>query len=234
MIVCLQNHDQIGNRAFGERLHHQIAPEVFRAATAILLFCPETPLLFMGQEWATESPFLYFTDHHPALGALVTAGRRQEFARFTAFTDADSRARIPDPQSRSTYTASVLQWDERTRMPHAAVWRLHRSLLRLRHTEPALRSPGGFDAIAADHDTLILCRTGVHKDRLVLVARLRGAGTLDLRTVPEAARQMPVVLTTEDGPFRASLDEPRGLDVHFADDVATVVFHRPGAVIFRA
>ena len=69
MIVCLQNHDQIGNRAFGERLNHQVSPARFRALSALLLVVPETPLLFMGQEWAATSPFLYFTDHHPELGA---------------------------------------------------------------------------------------------------------------------------------------------------------------------
>ena len=78
-MVCLQNHDQVGNRALGERLHHQIDPAAFRAVTVLLLCAPETPLLFMGQEWAATSPFLYFTDHEPRLGRLVTEGRRREF-----------------------------------------------------------------------------------------------------------------------------------------------------------
>jgi maltooligosyltrehalose trehalohydrolase len=76
MIFCLQNHDQIGNRPFGRRLHHQIDSALFRALSALLLFAPETPLLFMGQEWAASSPFLFFTDHHQELGRLVTEGRR--------------------------------------------------------------------------------------------------------------------------------------------------------------
>jgi 1,4-alpha-glucan branching enzyme len=70
MIVCIQNHDQIGNRPFGRRLNHQIEPALFRALSALLLFVPETPLLFMGQEWAASTRFLFFTDHHGELGEL--------------------------------------------------------------------------------------------------------------------------------------------------------------------
>src|SRR5262249_54373377 len=73
-VICLQNHDQIGNRAFGERLHHQIEPGAFRAASTLLLCAPETPLLFMGQEWAASTPFLYFTDHRRELGKRITRG----------------------------------------------------------------------------------------------------------------------------------------------------------------
>jgi len=75
-IICLQNHDQVGNRALGERLHHQIEDSVYRALSALLLLAPETPLLFMGQEWAASTPFLFFTDHESTLGQAVTEGRR--------------------------------------------------------------------------------------------------------------------------------------------------------------
>ena len=91
-MICLQNHDQIGNRALGERLHHQIDPAAYRAASVLLLMAPETPLLFMGQEWAASTPFLYFTDHHAELGRLVTEGRRDEFRHFAAFSDPLARA----------------------------------------------------------------------------------------------------------------------------------------------
>jgi maltooligosyltrehalose trehalohydrolase len=94
-VVCLQNHDQVGNRAFGDRLHHQIGLPAYRAASVLLLTAPETPLLFMGQEWAASTPFLFFTDHPPELGRLVTKGRRREFRRFTAFADPSSRERFP-------------------------------------------------------------------------------------------------------------------------------------------
>ncbi len=99
-IFFLQNHDQIGNRAFGDRLHQQIDPAAWRAASVLLLVLPETPLLFMGQEWAASSPFLFFTDHHAELGRQVTEGRRREFARFASFSDPSVREKIPDPQER--------------------------------------------------------------------------------------------------------------------------------------
>ena len=91
-VVCLQNHDQIGNRATGERLHHSIDAPAWRAASTLLLTSPMTPLLFMGQEWAASSPFQYFTDLEPGLGALVTEGRRREFEDFPEFTDPAARA----------------------------------------------------------------------------------------------------------------------------------------------
>jgi maltooligosyltrehalose trehalohydrolase len=109
-VVCLQNHDQVGNRATGDRLHHRVDRASWRAASVVLLTSPMTPLLFMGQEWAASTPFLYFTDLEPDLGALVTEGRRKEFGEFPEFSDPAGRARIPDPQAVSTFAASRLQW----------------------------------------------------------------------------------------------------------------------------
>jgi maltooligosyltrehalose trehalohydrolase len=108
-VICLQNHDQVGNRAFGERLRSLAHPEALRAAIALLLLTPQIPMIFMGEEFGESRPFLYFTDHHDALGRLVTAGRRKEFARFSAFKDARTRARIPDPNAVSTFQASIPQ-----------------------------------------------------------------------------------------------------------------------------
>src|SRR5262249_42030338 len=84
-VICLQDHDQVGNRAFGDRLNQQIDRAAFRAASAVLLTAAQTPLLFMGQEWAASTPFLYFTDHDEDLGKIVTEGRRREFRHFVAF-----------------------------------------------------------------------------------------------------------------------------------------------------
>jgi maltooligosyltrehalose trehalohydrolase len=84
-VFCIQNHDQVGNRPFGDRLHHEIAADRYAVASTILLFVPQTPLLFMGQEFAASTPFLYFTDHPAELGKLVTEGRRNEFKGFGAF-----------------------------------------------------------------------------------------------------------------------------------------------------
>ncbi|MGH8427414.1 MAG: malto-oligosyltrehalose trehalohydrolase [Gammaproteobacteria bacterium] len=108
----LQNHDQIGNRAFGERFTELAAPESLRALYVLLFLSPGVPLLFMGEEWAAGTPFLYFCDFPGELGAAVREGRRKEFDRFAAFRDPEARARIPDPTARVTFLRSRLDWDE--------------------------------------------------------------------------------------------------------------------------
>ena len=95
-VICLQNHDQVGNRAMGDRLHSSIPAEAWRAASVVLLTAPMTPLLFMGQEWAADTPFQYFTDLEPGLGQQVTEGRRREFADFPEFSNEAARDRIPE------------------------------------------------------------------------------------------------------------------------------------------
>jgi malto-oligosyltrehalose trehalohydrolase len=137
----LQNHDQVGNRAFGERLAALAPPEAARAATAALLLAPAPPLLFMGQEWAAAEPFLFFSDLGPELAEAVREGRRREFARFAAFADPARRAAIPDPQARETRDRAVLDWSALGRPAHAAWRAFHRTLLDLRRREivPLLR-----------------------------------------------------------------------------------------------
>ena len=131
-IDFLQNHDQIGNRALGERIS-ALAPEAaVRAASAVVLLAPAVPLLFMGEEWAASTPFLFFSDFGADLGRAVTEGRRREFAAWPAFSDPAVRARIPDPQDPATMRTSVLRWDERTRAGHGSMLKLHAELLALR------------------------------------------------------------------------------------------------------
>lgn len=105
-VLFLQNHDQTGNRALGERLSSLCSPQALRAATTLLLLSPMIPLLFMGDEWASESPFLFFTDHHDELADAVREGRRAEFKGFAAFADPAQRARIPDPNALQTFLDS--------------------------------------------------------------------------------------------------------------------------------
>ncbi|MGE0869178.1 MAG: malto-oligosyltrehalose trehalohydrolase [Kofleriaceae bacterium] len=138
-IYCIQNHDQVGNRALGDRLTDAVPCEAVAAATMLLLFLPMTPLLFMGQEWAATTPFLYFTDHAHDLGVKVTEGRRAEFASFATFKDEARRASIPDPQAISTFVASRLNWSERTMPDRASVLALNHQMLKLRRTDPVLR-----------------------------------------------------------------------------------------------
>jgi maltooligosyltrehalose trehalohydrolase len=138
-IVCIQNHDQVGNRPFGERVHHDISMDRYAVASTLLLFLPEPPLLFMGQEFAASTPFLFFTDHNEELGKLVTNGRRQEFSGFRVFSDPILLNSIPDPQDPLTFLSSRLKLNERDR--NAGIYALYRDLLELRRTDSVLRSP---------------------------------------------------------------------------------------------
>ena len=236
LIVCLQNHDQIGNRAFGQRLHHQIEPALFRALSALLLFLPETPLLFMGQEWAASTRFLFFTDHHDELGRLVTAGRREEFSRFQAFANPVTRTRIPDPQASSTFEDSRLKWDEQRQPQHAGVLELYRALLTLRRTEPALRQWEAFDVVAIDDSSLAVMR-GNERNRLLLVLSTTPSTRIDLRRWPsvDTDEQWDVVLTTEEPRFQESPDTGRAADVVIdREDSLTFRFGKPAAVILRS
>ena len=143
-VAFLQNHDQVGNRAMGERLIRLTDRERLRAATALLLLGPQIPLLFMGEDEGSESPFLFFTDFHDELADAVREGRRREFAKFDAFADEQARARIPDPNARGTFDASVPQPG-----PQAGEWRaLYQELLALRqvHIVPRLKGTVGLAA----------------------------------------------------------------------------------------
>lgn len=106
-VLFLQNHDQIGNRPFGDRLRAQADPRALDAATALQLLCPQIPLIFMGEERGSVSPFLYFTDHGGDLAAAVREGRRREFAAFTGFAAGEGISSIPDPNALATFEASL-------------------------------------------------------------------------------------------------------------------------------
>jgi malto-oligosyltrehalose trehalohydrolase len=131
-VLFLQNHDQTGNRALGERLTILTDPHALEAAIAAQLLCPQIPLIFMGEEDASRSPFLFFTDHGPELAAVVRDGRRREFARFPAFADAARRDQIPDPNDPETFQRSIPRPDPDRAMQRQA---LYRRLLMLRHSE---------------------------------------------------------------------------------------------------
>jgi maltooligosyltrehalose trehalohydrolase len=138
-IHCISNHDQAGNRAMGERMHHSISREAYLAASALLCLSPYTPMLFMGQEWAASTPFIFFTDHNAELGKLVTEGRREEFKQFSAFRDEATRQRIPDPQQLKTFTDSKLVWEEVSEGKKALTLELYRACLALRRDKTAFR-----------------------------------------------------------------------------------------------
>ena len=131
----LQNHDQVGNRAFGERILSYANPDAVRAIMAILLLGPSPPLLFMGEEFAASTPFLFFCDFEAQLAKAVTEGRRAEFAKFAQFRDEATRNCIPDPNAESTFVASKLNWNS-LRDPQYAEWlNFYSHLLNLRKKE---------------------------------------------------------------------------------------------------
>jgi maltooligosyltrehalose trehalohydrolase len=151
-INFLQNHDQIGNRAFGERLTALAAPAAIDVLTAILLLTPQIPMLFMGEEWGETRPFQFFTDFSGELAAAVRDGRRNEFRKWRHFTDPDLRAKIPDPNAFATFDNSRLDWSAPTRSPHSERLALVRRLLdvRRRVLAPLLSGVGGNAALACD------------------------------------------------------------------------------------
>jgi malto-oligosyltrehalose trehalohydrolase len=148
----LQNHDQVGNRAFGERLSQLAGADAVEALTAIWLLAPAIPMVFMGQEWGAKQPFLFFCDYHGELADAVREGRRREFAKFAAFADPQSRARIPDPHAESTFAASKLDWHASDTAEGTQRVGFVRELLRIRRTEiePRLREDlhGGTYAVS--------------------------------------------------------------------------------------
>jgi maltooligosyltrehalose trehalohydrolase len=132
LVSFLQNHDQVGNRAFGERILKLAPRQAVKAAMEVLLLAPSPPLLFMGEEVGATSPFLFFCDFHGELASAVTRGRRNEFARFARFRTSENRDQIPDPNAKQTYLKSKLDWECLTAEAHACWLQFYRKLLSLR------------------------------------------------------------------------------------------------------
>ncbi len=142
-VVCIQNHDQIGNRAKGERLGRLVSRDLLKIAAALLMTSPFAPLIFQGEEWNASSPFQYFTDHKdPALAQAVREGRRKEFAHFVAAAD-----EVPDPQAPETFQRSKLNWEERDRGEHAEMLAWYRNLIGFRRRS---RRPLRLNQVTAD------------------------------------------------------------------------------------
>lgn len=153
-IDFLQNHDQTGNRAIGERLTTLADPRRIEAMLSILLLAPHIPLLFMGEEWGETRPFLFFTDFHGELADAVREGRRKEFADWPAFADPDMRTLIPDPNALSTFDASKIDWRKRTSPDGSRRLSFMRNLLHVRQTciTPLLAGSGS-GKVAVQDDT---------------------------------------------------------------------------------
>ncbi len=172
-VSFLQNHDQVGNRAFGDRIASISDPEVLNALSTIQLLAPSVPLLFMGEEWGCKTSFLYFCDLGPELAPLVTEGRRSEFANFPEFSDPKTRDSIPDPCKVETFKQSKLDWSDLDKAPHFENLRLTKFMLALRKREivPLLSKIDSGKA-KLDGELLIVEWNARSKPILVLVANL--------------------------------------------------------------
>lgn len=202
-VSFLQNHDQIGNRALGERLTVLTERDRLRAATALLLLMPQIPLLFMGDEIGSESPFLFFTDFHDELAEAVREGRRGEFAHFPAFADRQARERIPDPNDLATF--------ERSRPrpgPDAEAWTaLYRELLAIRAREIVPRLTGARPSGAeVAGDGAVLARWRMGDGAELTIAVNLGEKPAEFGPLPESAPLFALGRGGEPGAFAAWLE----------------------------
>jgi maltooligosyltrehalose trehalohydrolase len=165
-LCYLQNHDQVGNRATGDRIAASLGPDLVKAGAGLVLTAPYTPMLFMGEEWGTDTPWQYFTDHvDPWLADTVARGRREEFARHGwAATD------VPDPQDPATFARSKLDWSQLCAESHQDILAWYRTLIALRRSRPELTDPR-MDRVHADYDDQERWLV-VHRGRLRIAANL--------------------------------------------------------------
>jgi maltooligosyltrehalose trehalohydrolase len=166
----LENHDQVANSARGQRLHQKASPGAWRAMTALLLLGPNTPMLFQGQEFGSTAPFHYFADHAPPLGDTVRTGRHEFLAQFPSINDPAARRGLAAPGDRPTFTGSVLDLGQRER--HGAHAALHRDLIALRRSDPAIEAAGRGEldgAVLGEGIFVLRYFAGAHGDRLLIV-----------------------------------------------------------------
>jgi len=189
LIYGLQNHDQVGNRARGERLSVLCNVSQFKAATLLLFFLPATPMLFMGQEVGTDSPFLYFADHAGELGESVTKGRREEFGYFAAFRDAHPE-HVPDPQAEASFLRSKVRFDVEG---GEALREFHRQALMLRREDNVLR--GARELRAGVDGTVLWVLTSNAAGRRLLLLNIGAPITLQ-SVGPCATRGAPLLLSS--------------------------------------
>src|SRR5208337_5290655 len=169
-VAFLQNHDQIGNRAFGERISALASSAAIRALASVYLLLPQTPMLFMGEEWAAAQPFPFFCDFEGELAEAVRRGRRKEFTRFPEFADPDRAAAIPDPIAEATFLSAKLDWGR----VDADQLEFYRAALaaRRKHVRPLLPKieRGGEGAVLGEQAVRVVWRAGA--ERLTLDANL--------------------------------------------------------------
>ncbi len=212
-IFCIQNHDQVGNHAFGRRFSHQMGAGAHRLWSALLLLLPYTPLLFMGQEFAASSRFYYFTDHKTDLGRDVTKGRRAEFARMANF-DETQQQQIPDPQAPETFAEARLHLSERDEAANGEVYRMYQALLALRRRDRVLsrQDRAAMSAVACGEHVLLVHMCHGRDHRLIAMNTAVGvdgsAEALGVSLILAAKAWRPV-FSTDERRFGGSADQIR-------------------------
>jgi maltooligosyltrehalose trehalohydrolase len=221
-VIYLQNHDQVANTSHGQRIHELTSPARLRAMTALLLLAPQTPLIFMGQEFAATAPFPFFADHQPELAGRVYEGRKEFVRQFAHYATASAQAAILDPRSPATFARAKLDFGERE--SHRAMLDLHRDLLRLRREDPVIaRCSRDLDgAVLGDRAFAIRWFDSEHGDRLLLVNL---GDELDLRPMPEPLLAPPHATQWQ---LAWSSDEPRYGGPGALDPSASAPWHLPG------
>jgi maltooligosyltrehalose trehalohydrolase len=189
-VACLQDHDQVGNRALGDRLTELVEPRLLRVGALLLLSMPFTPMLFMGEEWGASTRWQFFTSHpEDELGRSVRESRFVEFEDFGW----NAYHRVPDPQDPQTFLRSKLDWTEPAKPGHLELLRLYRKLIATRHRETDLTDPR-LDRIAMDRDEAARWLV-LHRGALRVVANLAAA----TQVVPVRTPITDVVVATEPG-----------------------------------
>jgi maltooligosyltrehalose trehalohydrolase len=206
-VYCISNHDQVGNRAYGDRLSEKISAAADRAAAALLCLVPQTPMLFMGQEWGANTPFQFFADHEGELGHDITEGRRREFRNFAAFRDPALLEKIPDPQSEQTFLDSKLDWQELHAPKAAGMILLYSEFLRLRRTSPVfrVRERDSYLPIELGEGTIAILFGRQGEWKLAVVANLLGGDASpnmdDERLTPGEGRDWRQILSSNEKRF---------------------------------
>jgi maltooligosyltrehalose trehalohydrolase len=201
-VTYIQNHDQIANSGRGERLDRLTSPGRLKAATALLLLTPGTPMLFQGQEFGASAPFLFFADHSEHLRDLVHEGRIQFLSQFRNLAQAEMHGCFANPGDAATFERCKLDFTERR--THAELYQLHKDLLRLRREEPIFRSqrPGAIDGAVLAAEAFVLRYFGeACDDRLLLVnfgVDLRLDPAPEPLLAPPEGRLWEVQFSTED------------------------------------
>lgn len=230
-VTCISNHDQVGNRPLGDRLHDVITPAAYRALSALLCLAPYTPMLFMGQEWAATAPFPYFTDHPGEIGEKIRCGRLNEYREKKAVYGDDVIARMPDPQAESTFLSAKLRWDERKHGAHAQILALYREALRIRGAHAVFQSAprDEWEAGALGGDALAIRWRDPAGDWTLVFA----LGDAHLPPSPEflrprTGRRWRLVFSTEDSRFGGA-----GGAVEMVGSWGVPRFNGPAALLLR-